>query len=47
MVSGRSRSFVSRFSKYILTFLTFLQKTVYRLAGAYPGNSVGRGELRK
>ena len=23
------------------------KKTVYRLAGAYPGNSVGRGELGK
>ena len=44
LVSGSFRWFrsfqvVSRFSKYINVF----KKTVYRLEGAYPGNSVGRG----
>ena len=44
LVSGSFRWFrsfqvVSRFSKYINVF----KKAVYRLEGAYPGNSVGRG----
>ena len=39
----RSFQVVSCFSKYI----DVLMKTLYRSAGLYPGNSVGRGELGK